>query len=189
MTSAQGVISKKYHQCSQDELRQAHKELFGVAPCRKCQAGEIDWNSVYKKIVKQYNQLKQLPMSQEKLIWNPIHKGMTFFLKGRPLTVGNSTDQKTLETIFLDPKRKGIVIENPNFEGCDDCDDDHPCEECEEKKKAEAAAKANEVVETTTVDESEQKELVIKLKASGLSNNKIAKQTGISYKKIKEYLE
>jgi hypothetical protein len=190
MRSAQGVVSKKYHQCSKDDLVLAYKELFGIAPCRTCQG--VDWNGVYKSIIKQYQKLKTIPMSDAKYIWNPAHKGMLFFLKGRPLKVGDPTDQKTLEMVFKDPKRSGLVINNPNYlneekieepilipgtkakeveenhehnhEDCNGCDEDKPCPECEEKEK------------------------VRKLKEAGKTIDQIKAETGISKTKIKKYL-
>lgn len=164
---AQGVVEKPYKECTQSELTEAYRELFGIIPCAKCNS--IDWSGVHRSIIKQYNTLKTLNanMGNLKYVWNPVHKGVRTFISGRSVD-SNTTDQTLLEIIFNDPKRQGLVILNPDY------------------LPEEAIKDEFSKVEKVNITD---KEKVRELFSKGYSKNRIKKETGISPAKIKQYLE
>lgn len=97
-------------------MEDAHIEIFGVAPCPTGKCGKINWEKVYSNIVKRYNKINNITQEVKtgKYIWNPIHEGLVAFVRGYPVT-SMTKDQQVLEDLFNDPKRKGLVIENPNY--------------------------------------------------------------------------
>ena len=111
-------------------------------------------------------------MSNAKFIWNPKKLKTFTFVHGRVVT-SDCKDQSILEKLFNDP-RKDVVILNPNFK---------PLEDEVEKKVAVEIPK-----EETIVQDSEEKKKCKDLKDQGMTLSKISKETGIPFKKVKEYV-
>lgn len=77
----------------------------------------MNWEKIFNNIVNKYNKINNIVVepNKGKYIFNPIHAGVVAHYKGHVVTI-DTKDQDILEAVYNQPMRKGLVIENPNYE-------------------------------------------------------------------------